>query len=93
MRNGRSARRSSSREPPTKPRFMQKIYGDSFMADMRQAAAMIATTPAFARAMKKYNEKQGSLDGSPIRLEKADRPINSSNLPAPPRQSVDSSDA
>jgi len=50
-------------------RFVQKIYGDSFMADMRQAAAMLATTPAFAKAMKKYNEKQGSLDGSPIRTK------------------------
>ena len=48
-------------------KFMQKVYGDSFMADMRQAAAMFAATPAFAKAMKTFNDKQKSLDGTPIR--------------------------
>jgi hypothetical protein len=50
-------------------RFMKKVYGDSFMTDMRQAAATLATTPAFAKAMKTYNEKQGSFEGSAIRTK------------------------
>ncbi|HEX9406682.1 MAG TPA: hypothetical protein VF975_05145 [Thermoanaerobaculia bacterium] len=50
-------------------RFMQKVYGDSLMADMRQAAAMFAAMPAFGKAMKTFNEKQGSFDGSPIRTK------------------------
>jgi hypothetical protein len=48
-------------------RFVQKVYGDSFAADMRQAAAMFAATPAFAKAMKTFNDKQGRLDGTAIR--------------------------
>ncbi len=48
-------------------KFMRKVYGDSFMADMRQAAAMFAATPAFAKAMKTFNDKQRSLDGTAIR--------------------------
>jgi hypothetical protein len=48
-------------------KFVQKVYGDSFMTDMRQAAAMFAATPAFAKAMKTFNDKQGSFDGTDIR--------------------------
>jgi len=50
-------------------RFMQKAYGDSFSSDMRQAAAMMAATPAFAKAMKAFNEKQGNLEGTAIRTK------------------------
>ena len=48
-------------------KFMQKVYGDSFMSDMRQAAAMFAATPAFAKAMKTFNDKQRTLEGTAIR--------------------------
>jgi len=48
-------------------KFVQKLYGNALYADMQQAAAMMATTPAFAKAMKKFSEKKSSFDGTPIR--------------------------
>ncbi len=46
-------------------RFMQKVYG-SAMADMRQIALAMMATPAFGKAMKTFNDKKGTLDGTPI---------------------------
>jgi hypothetical protein len=48
-------------------KFIQKVYGDALMGDMQQMAAMMAATPAFAKAMKTFNQKQASFDGTPIR--------------------------
>jgi len=50
-------------------KFIRKVYGDAFLGDMRQMAAMMATTPAFAKAMKTFNDKQGKLDGTAIRTK------------------------
>lgn len=48
-------------------RFIQKLYGPGFNADMRQLVYAFATTPAFAKAMKTFYEKRSSFDGTPIR--------------------------
>jgi hypothetical protein len=48
-------------------KFMQKVYGSAFEGDMRQMAAMMAATPAFAKAMKTFGEKKSNLDGTAIR--------------------------
>ena len=48
-------------------RFIQKVYGDAMFGDMQKMAALLATTPAFAKAMKAFNEKQSKLDGTAIR--------------------------
>jgi hypothetical protein len=48
-------------------RYMKKLYGEAYMAGMQQAMAAMAATPAFAKAMKTFNSKQGALDGTPIR--------------------------
>jgi hypothetical protein len=50
-------------------KFVQKLYGNALYADMQQAAAMLAATPAFAKAMKKFSEKKSSFDGTPIRTK------------------------
>lgn len=49
-------------------RYATKLYGNLLTgADMRQMAALMAATPAFGKAMKAFNEKKGSLDGTPVR--------------------------
>lgn len=48
-------------------RFVRKVYGPSFAADMRSVAAAMAMTPAFSKAMKTFQEKRGSFEGSAIR--------------------------
>jgi hypothetical protein len=50
-------------------KFIQKLYGDAMIADMRQMAAMMATTPAFGKAMKAMNDRQSRLEGTPIRTK------------------------
>jgi len=50
-------------------RFLQKVYGDALIGDMRQMAAMLATTPAFAKAMKAFNDKQSKFEGTAIRTK------------------------
>jgi hypothetical protein len=50
-------------------RFPTKVYGDAMFEDMRQAAAMMAATPAFAKAMKAFNDKQSKFDGTSIRTK------------------------
>ena len=50
-------------------RFLTKVYGDALFEDMRQAAAMMATTPAFAKAMKAFNERQSRFEGTAIRTK------------------------
>ena len=50
-------------------RFLQKVYGDAFIGDMKQMAAMMAATPAFAKAMKAFNDKQSKFDGTAIRTK------------------------
>jgi hypothetical protein len=50
-------------------RFAQKIYGPAFASDMRQMAAAMAMTPAFGKAMKAFNEKGKSIEGTPIRTK------------------------
>lgn len=50
-------------------RFAQKIYGPAFASDMRQMAAAMAMTPGFGQAMKAFNEKGKSIEGTPIRTK------------------------
>jgi len=49
-------------------RYIQKLYGGTGVGTaMQQMAMLMATTPAFGKAMKTFGEKQSSLDGTPIR--------------------------
>jgi len=50
-------------------KFIQKVYGDALIGDMQQMAAFMATTPAFAKAMKTFNQKQANLEGTPVRTK------------------------
>jgi hypothetical protein len=68
-------------------KFVQKVYGDSFASDMRQAAAMMAATPAFAKAMKTMNEKQGSLDGTAVRTKMTFEMVAGKNASSDQQQS------
>jgi hypothetical protein len=49
-------------------RFAQKLYGKEFgTAEMQQMAVLMATNPAFGKAMKAFADKRSSFEGSPIR--------------------------
>jgi hypothetical protein len=48
-------------------RFMSKVYGPAFDAEMLKMGALMATTPAFGKAMKTFSEHKGQFDGTPIR--------------------------
>ena len=49
-------------------KYFTKVYGSSITsADMTSAAALVATTPAFAKAMKVFAEKRSAFEGTPIR--------------------------
>jgi hypothetical protein len=50
-------------------RFVEKVYGSAFSTAAGQFAAAMAMSPAFGKAMKAYNEKQGDFDGTPIRTK------------------------
>lgn len=46
-------------------RYIQKLWGDTL--DVRSFAALAAMAPGFADAMKKFQQKSESLNGTPIR--------------------------
>jgi hypothetical protein len=49
-------------------KYFTKVYGSSISsAEMTSAAALLATTPAFAKAMKVFAEKRTAFEGTPIR--------------------------
>lgn len=49
-------------------KYFTKVYGSSISsAEMTSAAALLATTPAFAKAMKVFAEKRSAFEGTPIR--------------------------
>jgi hypothetical protein len=48
-------------------RYAQKIYGNSLASAEAQMAMLVATNPAFAKAMKTFAEKGSTYDGTPIR--------------------------
>jgi len=50
-------------------RFIQKVYGDALLGDVKQMAALMAATPAFAKAMKAFNDKQSKFEGTAIRTK------------------------
>lgn len=72
-------------------RFMRKVYGDAFMTDMRQAMAALAATPAFAKAMKTLNQKQASLEGTPVRSKLTFETVAGKNQPADQQQQTPAS--
>jgi hypothetical protein len=47
-------------------KYYKQLYGDA-TAEMQQMAVLMATTPAFAKAMKELSKKRGSFDGDAIR--------------------------
>jgi hypothetical protein len=49
-------------------RYFQKLYGGiNTGGDARSMAMLISQSPAFTKAMKKFQDKQASLDGSAVR--------------------------
>ena len=63
-------------------KFMKKVYGDSYLADMKQAVATLMANPAFTKAMKTFNEKQKSFEGSAIRSKMTFETVAGKNPPA-----------
>jgi hypothetical protein len=47
-------------------RYLTKLWGEAGV-DMRSMAALLATSPQLSQAMKKFREKQGSLEGTSVR--------------------------
>lgn len=47
-------------------KYFKQLYGDP-TAEMQQMAVLMATTPAFAKAMKEFSKKRGAYDGEAIR--------------------------
>lgn len=47
-------------------RYYKQLYGDA-TAEMQQMAVLMATQPAFAKAMSEFSKKRGSFDGEAIR--------------------------
>lgn len=47
-------------------KYYKQLYGDP-TAEMQQMAVLMATTPAFAKAMKEFSKKRGSFDGDAVR--------------------------
>ncbi|MGA7614233.1 MAG: hypothetical protein WBX15_03540 [Thermoanaerobaculia bacterium] len=49
-------------------RYASKLYGQMVSGmDMQALARVFASAPQFSEAMKKFQEKEGALDGTPIR--------------------------
>jgi hypothetical protein len=48
-------------------KFVTKVYGNTFDAEMVKMAAAMAMQPAFGKAMKTFGEHRGKFDGTPIR--------------------------
>jgi hypothetical protein len=49
-------------------RYFAKLYGSAYSgADMQQLAMLLATNPAFGKAMKALSQKQGSLEGTAVK--------------------------
>ena len=64
-------------------RYLKKLWGDTGM-DVRSMTALLAMAPQFSNAMKKLQEKQGSLEGSAVRTTLTFRTVPD------PRQSASS---
>jgi hypothetical protein len=47
-------------------KYFRAVYGDA-LAEMQQMAVLMATQPAFGKAMKEFAKKRGAFDGEPIR--------------------------
>lgn len=48
-------------------RYIQKVYGSSFDAEMVKMAAAMAMQPAFAKAMKEMGAHRGKFEGTAVR--------------------------
>jgi hypothetical protein len=47
-------------------KYFEQLYGDP-LAEMQQMAVLMATTPAFAKAMKEFGKKRGTFEGDAVR--------------------------
>jgi hypothetical protein len=47
-------------------KYFKQLYGDP-TAEMQQMAVLMATTPAFAKAMKEFSKKRASFEGDAVR--------------------------
>jgi hypothetical protein len=68
-------------------KFVQKVYGTAMDAEMIKAAAAMAATPQFAKAMKALAEHRGSFEGTPVRTI-----LTFDTVPGPATQQTASSD-
>jgi hypothetical protein len=74
-------------------RYMAKLYaGTTLGADMQQMAMLMAQTPAFAQAMKKFQEKQSSFNGTAIRTDLRFDVVAGAEQKAESEESANSSD-
>jgi hypothetical protein len=74
-------------------RFVQKVYGQTFNADMRTLAMAVAMTPAFGQAMKTFYDHRASFDGTPIRTRMTFETVTGTDQPKESAQKDDSQSA
>lgn len=71
-------------------KYAQAIYGNSLATAEAQMAMLMATNPAFAKAMKTFAEKGSSYDGTPIRTILTFEAVTGTEQPAQEAKSEDS---
>ena len=73
-------------------RYFQQLYGGTSLGgDMQKMAMLMATSPAFAKAMKTFSEKRSSFEGTPIRTTLTVDTVANPNAEANDQQSESSS--
>jgi hypothetical protein len=75
-------------------RYFQKLYGGiNTGGDARSMAMLISQSPAFTKAMKKFQDKQASLDGSAVRTSVKFEVVPDPRAPQQTESSPSSGDA
>lgn len=69
-------------------RYINKLYGSSFDAEMVKMAAAMAMQPALGKAMKELGAHRGSFEGTPVRTT-----TTFETVPGPATQQAESSDS
>ncbi len=69
-------------------RYIQKLYGPSFDAEMVKMAAALAMQPMLGKAMKELGTHRSSFEGTPIRTT-----TTFETVPGPATQQADNSDS
>lgn len=69
-------------------RYVQKVYGSAFDAEMVKMAATMATQPAFAKAMKEFGAHRARFEGTAIRTT-----LTFETVPGPATQQAENNDS